>query len=663
MKGFLDSFGGVFAALRDAFVALLPVVLVLSLLDMAVRVAPFLGVPEAVLADYALQIKTLRQFFTIAEIVSIAYYLALYFRVGRTNAILLSLFVYFTIAVVVSPQGQILKIQQSRPGILSLLVPIVAVSVYTILLRRRGSLSEGVEVLNTTVYLIFRSLVQWIAAYAVVVGVFLGMNSLHLLRIIEASLRPLPPGKMLLFVRAVLIQLSWLAGIHGSHLVNALWGTQWLGSMEIFPHLRYATFYHLFALSGGAGMGLSLFIAFSLASKEKRVRQLLRFSWPFLPFNINEPLLYGIPIVYNRYLAIPFLLVPLLNMSLAYAVLHLWPVSFSKIAVPWSTPPLVDGYLASGGNPFVVGLQVFLILLGSAVYYPFAKRACAMRSHTDRKAALERRLGLALSKEAEENVLSIDAQKFMVEAGDRLDRLLRLVGNNTLLLYYQPEVSVKDRRCATCEALLRVRMADGSVQPPFFLEDLEKAHLASLIDVWVAKRVKQDLEIWRARGFHPVVSMNLHPQTLQDPHAIRRVVSTLSDETVEFEIVERAFLGDSSFVRSHVEMLGRRIALDDFGVGFSSPQMMLDFPISKIKIDRSLLVELHDTRRLTFYRQIVNLCKALGIEVVAEGVETEQQLEFVFQAGVDYVQGFYLARPMPPEEVEAFARQFGKEVK
>ena len=87
---------------------------------------------------------------------------------------------------------------------------------------------------------------------------------------------------------------------------------------------------------------------------------------------------------------------------------------------------------------------------------------------------------------------------------------------------------------------------------------------------------------------------------------------------------------------------------------------MLDFPIGKVKIDRSLLAEPQDTQRLTFYSQIVNLCKALGISVVAEGVETEQQMEFVRQAGVDYVQGFYFAVPMPPEELEEFALKFGK---
>ncbi len=660
MQRVLDSIAGLSSALRDAFVALLPFVFILSLLNMLVQIARFLGVPDAVLADYAFYVKTLYQFLAIAEIVSIAYYLALYFRVGRMNAVLLSLSVYFTIAVVVSPDGRVFEVQESPLGVLSLLVPIVAVSVFTVLLHRPRPAPDGAEILNITVYTIFRSLVQWVIAYFVVVGLFLGLNYLHLLHILESSFRPLLPGKMLLFVRAVLIQFSWFVGIHGAHLVNTFWGTKWLGTMYIFPHLGYGKFYRLFALSGGAGVGLSLFIAFLFVSKERRIKRLLRFSSPFLLFNLNEPLIYGIPVVYNRHLLLPFLLVPLLNMSLAYAVLSLWPVSFLDIDVPWSTPPLLDGYLASGGNLFVVGLQLFLILLGAAIYYPFAKRSCAVRSYADRRATLEHRLGLAISQEAEEDVLPVEAQKFIVEASDRLDYLFRLIGDNTLSLYYQPEISMKDHRCDSCEALLRIRMDDGSVHPPFFLEDLEKAHLASLIDIWVAKRVKQDLLVWRAHGFRPVVSINLHPQTLKDPRAIRRVVETLADEEVEFEIVERAFLGDSSLVRSHMRMLGERIALDDFGVGFSSLKMMLDFPISKVKIDGSLLAELEDTRRLTFYQQIVNLCKALGIKVVAEGVETADQMEFVRRAGVDYVQGFYLAVPMPPEALETFALRFGE---
>ncbi len=642
-------------ALEDAFVALAPYVIVISAFTLLTQVAGFLEASPDTIAAMIHYTRILNRFLAIVQVVSLSYYFAVRFQTGRTSSILLSFMAYITIATYASPSGQPLDVQQGAFNILSLSVPIVSVLVFAFLLRKTGSL-DGIETVNITVSQIYQSLVHLMVAYVIVVALFVGLSKVNFdLSSWQASLIQSPDFTLLL-VRSILVQSAWFVGIQGSHLINSLLGKTWL--MEpLFTNLSYGQFYRLFALPGGAGVGMALFLSLLLVPRTDRINRLLKFAWPFIPFNINTLLIYGVPVVYNRFLFIPFLVVPLVNMTVAYIVLSLFPVTFVAKRAVWSTPMLIDSYIVSGGNFFVVGLQFCLVLLSLAIYLPFVRKSCVMRSLPARLKEIEQNLDVVLDIEARENLSSYQAQRFIIESSYKVSKILKLLNEGgRLMVYYQPKVDVVHQRCDACEALLRLQLPDGRVQQPSFVEELEAAGMIVVIDVWVCKQVKQDLAYWRSIGFQANVSINLHPDTLRNSGAIRQITRILADESVEFEIVERSFLKNTAEVKKHLAMLGQRLAIDDFGVGFSSLTTVSDLPVDVVKLDKSLLQDIHDDRRAILYQQVVTLCKNLGAQVVAEGVETEQEWEYIRQVGVDYAQGFYFAEALPRDQFEEFVR-------
>jgi cellobiose-specific phosphotransferase system component IIC len=128
----------------------------------------------------------------------------------------------------------------------------------------------------------------------------------------------------------------------------------------IFENLTYGEFNRLFVLLGGAGIGLALLVSLFLYSKDKSIRTIVNISIPFSIFNINTLLIYAV-VVFNRYLLLPFLLLPLANLIIAYIVLNIFTVDFTNYYVVWTTPTFIDSYLKTNGDLFVVYLQAYLL--------------------------------------------------------------------------------------------------------------------------------------------------------------------------------------------------------------------------------------------------------------------------------------------------------------
>lgn len=238
--------------------------------------------------------------------------------------------------------------------------------------------------------------------------------------------------------------------------------------------------------------------------------------------------------------------------------------------------------------------------------------------------------------------------------------LYRALRQREFSLFYQPQYSLKDGSLVGLEALLRWQTSrDGMRCPDEFIPAAEVSGLIVDIGGWVLEAACAQLSVWREQGIAPRrVSVNVSVQQLKHPEfprSVRRVLDKygIPPEMLEIEITESVLLDEAAGgALRQLSELGMRIALDDFGTGYSSLNYLRQRPINVVKIDRSFLEDVPDNfASATLAETIISMAHALGKEVVAEGVETSEQLEFLRERGCDHAQGFFLAQPMPAAQV------------
>jgi diguanylate cyclase len=265
-------------------------------------------------------------------------------------------------------------------------------------------------------------------------------------------------------------------------------------------------------------------------------------------------------------------------------------------------------------------------------------------------------------------------ERFHPELDQRVQKRLALETNlrkalerGELCLYYQPKVDLHGKHVVGLEALLRWNHPElGLVSPLEFIPVAEESGLIVPIGRWVLRTACQQVAMWRDAGLGAIhVSVNLSARQTKDSHLMQDIVAALRDagmesNQLELEITETVLMEN---VHANVDLLNRlqtegiRLSIDDFGTGYSSMAYLKRFPIDQVKIDRTFVRDIPgdgDDEAIT--TAIIAMAHSLGLSVVAEGVETEAQLQFLRAAGCDIMQGFYFAQPMPVEDTTTFLR-------
>ena len=242
--------------------------------------------------------------------------------------------------------------------------------------------------------------------------------------------------------------------------------------------------------------------------------------------------------------------------------------------------------------------------------------------------------------------------------------LRRALERDEFFLVYQPKVRLADGGQSGAEALLRWRHPErGVVSPAEFVPVLEETGLIVPVGEWVLRRACEDLKSWRAAGLEPgPVSVNLSARQfrLADLDArLKAIVAAAGvvPALVELEITESQLVQDPDHAIRMMRSLcdaGMRIAIDDFGTGYSSLSYLTRFPVGSLKIDRSFVRDVtEDASDATIVRTIIEMAHTLGFQVVAEGIETEAQAEYLRRHRCDEGQGYLFARPMPAADLAA----------
>ncbi|AGA33740.1 diguanylate cyclase/phosphodiesterase (GGDEF & EAL domains) with PAS/PAC sensor(s) [Thioalkalivibrio nitratireducens DSM 14787] len=237
-------------------------------------------------------------------------------------------------------------------------------------------------------------------------------------------------------------------------------------------------------------------------------------------------------------------------------------------------------------------------------------------------------------------------------------RLRRAVQNDEFVLHYQPQVRISDGRVVGVEALLRWQDPDiGLVFPDEFIPVAEETGLITRIGEWVLQTACRQMQEWLSNGHGPdTVAVNLSPRQIQlndTPALVDGILQStgLAGRHLDLEITETALMEqgpDAARILHDLKALGVRISIDDFGTGYSSLAYLQRFPVDELKIDQSFVQKIPDTSGAAeIAATIIAMGRSLGLTVVAEGVETDAQLEFLRNHNCGVYQGYLASRPVP----------------
>jgi diguanylate cyclase (GGDEF)-like protein len=279
-------------------------------------------------------------------------------------------------------------------------------------------------------------------------------------------------------------------------------------------------------------------------------------------------------------------------------------------------------------------------------------------------------MAMYLAKEDGKNDFRFFTREVKMQSIERLTletSLRHALERNEFSLHYQPKVDLVTRQITGVEALLRWTHPEHGMLPPAqFIPLAEETGLIVPIGRWVLKEACAQNMAWQRRGLRPVsIAVNLSPRQFVDESLLHDIdealaASGMSPVLLQLEVTESMVMRNvprALKVLDAVQSRGIRLAIDDFGTGYSSMSLMKQFPIDTIKIDRSFVRDLpDDSEDQAIAQAIISMGKALGMTVVAEGVETPEQETFLRSHGCDEMQGFLFSRPVPEKQLADLLR-------
>jgi diguanylate cyclase (GGDEF)-like protein len=279
-------------------------------------------------------------------------------------------------------------------------------------------------------------------------------------------------------------------------------------------------------------------------------------------------------------------------------------------------------------------------------------------------------MAMYLAKEDGKNGFRFFTKEIKTQSIERLkleSALRRALERDQFCLHYQPKIDMASGQITGVEALLRWNHPDlGTVSPGQFIPLAEETGLIVPIGRWVLEEACAQNMAWQRRGLRPVtMAVNLSPRQFADAHLLHDVdeallASGMSPVLLQLEVTESMVMRNVSRaikVLDAIQSRGIRLAIDDFGTGYSSMSLMKQFPIDTIKIDRSFVRDLPiDSEDQAIAQAIISMGKALGMTVIAEGVETVEQETFLRNHACDEMQGFLFSKPLPAKQMADLLR-------
>ncbi|MFA7318697.1 MAG: EAL domain-containing protein [Sulfuricella sp.] len=329
-----------------------------------------------------------------------------------------------------------------------------------------------------------------------------------------------------------------------------------------------------------------------------------------------------------------------------------------------SAIPVAQRVLDAMTRPFSIsGREVFIgASIGISLYPKDGDSGEELLKNADVAMYRAKKRGRNRFRFYDENMDASSVERLSLETS-----LRRAVDNGELLLYYQPQVNLHSGEIIGAEALIRWQHPEmGLVSPAKFIPLAEESGLIFPIGEWVMRTACAQIKVWQDAGvMTPTVAVNLSAHQFRQRQLVKMTTGVLLDTGIdgrylELEMTESAVMEDADRVIRILRELkeaGTSISIDDFGTGYSSLSYLKQFAIDKLKVDQSFVREItRDPSDAAIVVAIITMAHSLGLNVIAEGVETEGQLEYLRSHGCDEIQGYFFSRPVPVSDFEQMLR-------
>lgn len=454
-----------------------------------------------------------------------------------------------------------------------------------------------------------------------------------------------------------MVHILWVLGFHGSHMMEsvAVNHFQNVGENIIFSKSMFDTY----VMMGGCGTTICVLIVILFFAKKKRLRNIGKLAIPTVIFNTNEILNFGIPIMLNPVLAIPFICVPILALIVSYTAVALGLISPVCNEITWTMPVFVSGYVASGSIAGVI-LQIIIIVMGVLIYLPF------LRVY---EKIYDVRMQQKISKlveELQEYEKKGENPNFLHRMDDTgmvtrmlLQELKFAIKKKELYLLYQPQVDGNGKYIGA-EALMRWNHQEyGFIYPPLIIYLAKEGDLLPELErMLIDTSVKAIKQVSETCGDQFKISVNITAHSLNweiEDYVEKKLKEyDVPAKHLWMEITEQDMLTNSDMVIRKINQLkeaGHKLLIDDFGMGHTSLIYLQSEYFDVVKLDGSLVRDIiNKTTNQKIVASVIELAKKLNVKVIAEYVETQEECDLLNEMGCDWYQGYLFGKPMPLEE-------------
>lgn len=470
----------------------------------------------------------------------------------------------------------------------------------------------------------------------------------------------------------------WFFGIHGSNMLEGVSNDILLKATEknmlLVAQGKEATeiltkqFIDFFVLMGGCGATMCLVAALLIFSKRHNTKQLVKISvFPML-FNVNEIMVFGLPIIYNATFLIPFLCTPVICFLITYVSMKTGLVPLITQDVEWTTPILISGYKATGSLAGSI-LQLVNLCVGVAIYAPFVRRYDAEKVKGAKRDYEKLVSKLQESEQTRVPVRLTDDAFPYGWMGKALAADLQLaMEQQELELHYQPQYHANGK-CIGAEALLRWNhVIHGNIYPPLVFQLAEEAGFLEILEEWVVRKAASDIQMLQKK--YPdqklKISVNVTGTTIQLKVFERFLKNLANNYPVRemgmcIEITEQAVLQLDDVLNERfrqIREMGYQLAVDDFSMGSTSIQYLTGSYFNLVKLDGSLVKGILDNPRCCeIISSIVQLTNSLEMMVLAEYVSDAAIQEKLLELGCELYQGWYYSPAITLPEFEKLLQE------
>lgn len=640
----------IFLGICNVMVTLIPIPIISGLLSLLAHATSSYG-DKTVSSFLYSSSHVIQEVYPLLLCVYFSLFLSNKYKLSRAMVITPSLSTMFILMKAVSltkHDDNFFEAFVSSSVFLSIIVPIFVANLLKRISEKRFFKSESLPlVVQQTVNLIVWTLLaifSFIFCFEVVYE-FLCL-ALDSAKVVLNSNEWVAPEYLQIALYLFFKNITWFFGINGANFI---------GEYELYApqgSLVLTSFLDQYSALGGSGSTLSLVICMILCWNY-RYKALGSISLLFGMFNINELVIFGVPIMLNPFMMVPFILIPIVQALIAYFFLSLGVIEPVIDNYNWMLPTFYNTFHLYGWLSNEMLLQILNFTIGVLIYFPFFKRISNLTFYSSVNMTSDKFFDYEDSRQA----LGIGDVVGQVNKSINAQRNIeRLQSTGKFELFYQPICSENKDSIVSVEALLRHRSHEGKITPPTFITDFQLTGMIVDLDLWVIEKALLDFKKIDIPLDNELenIAINVSPITFLSDSFIKNFVEIVLSSDVAFseitlEITEDVLISDESGTVAKIAELrglGVSIALDDFGSGYSSLGYLSKYKFDKVKIDRALTNNIDTEIGSKLFMLTTQIVKTLGAVAIVEGVETERQLKSVNRLGPCLVQGYYFFRPM-----------------